>query len=90
MERDEFVVLDGLTRCGRMFLGLGSLLTGCKVKIQPHSESLRALEHLVCHTFLEPNLQVKDLSSYPFYPIQFINFCFNYLDLGLQLATSHN
>lgn len=30
VEKDKFMVLDGMTRCGRMFLGLGALLTGCK------------------------------------------------------------
>lgn len=31
IEEDKFMVLDGMTRCGRMFLGLGSLLVGSKV-----------------------------------------------------------
>jgi len=41
------MVLDGMTRCGRMFLGLGALLTGCKVT-QPHSKYLNIFEVTSC------------------------------------------
>lgn len=78
VEKTGFKVMDGMTRCGRMFLGLGSILLGCKSFDELVDLAAQGKDENV--TVIAKHLKADDAESdiYSMMPDEMVLYCFGH------------